>query len=67
LLYVLALGGIGLLFLIAAPALDPDLAIVGLILIGVAAAMAVIFIVLAYRRLKRHGQRPPECSSDRRQ
>lgn len=40
---------IGGLFLIGALVLDPDMAPIGLILIGVAAVMVVVYFVLAYR------------------
>jgi hypothetical protein len=64
-LYVLAFGIIGLLFLLGAPMLDPDLRVVGLILIGVAAGMLVIYLFLAFRAFHRRGARPPECESGR--
>lgn len=64
LLYVLAFGAIGSIFLIAAPLLDADLRFVGLILVGVSAAMLLIFLALAYRAFGRDGPRPPDCSSD---
>jgi hypothetical protein len=50
LLFALVGGG----FLLAAPLLDPDLAVVGLILVSVAVFMFATFWLLAYRAFARH-------------
>jgi len=47
--YSLMFAAIGGLFLLGAAVLDPDMAPIGLILIGVAVAMVVVYFVLAYR------------------
>lgn len=47
-IYSLLLGLVGASFLLAAPLLDPDLAVVGMILLGVAVLMLVTFWLLAY-------------------
>jgi hypothetical protein len=52
---VFALVGGG--FLVAAPLLDPDLAVVGLILLAAAVFMLVTFWILAYRAFARHRPR----------
>ena len=55
--YSLAFALVGGAFLVAAPLLDPDLAVVGLILLAVAVFMFVTFWVLAYRAFARHRPR----------
>jgi hypothetical protein len=64
LVYVLGFAGVGVGFMLAAPALDPDLGTVGLILVVVAGAMLAIYLALAYRAFRRRGPRPPECTPD---
>jgi len=58
--YSLLFALVGASFLVAAPLLDPDLAVVGLILVAVALFMFATFWFLAYRafgaeRKRRHG------------
>jgi len=47
--YSLMFAAIGGLFLVGGAVLDPNMAPIGLILIGVAVAMVVVYFVLAYR------------------
>jgi len=51
--YSLLFALVGAAFLLAAPLLDPDLAVVGLILLAVAVLMFATFWVLAYRAFGR--------------
>jgi 4-hydroxybenzoate polyprenyltransferase len=57
---------VGLGFLIAAPLLDSDLAIVGLILVAVAVFMFATFWILAYRAFGRERGRPNSTDDMRR-
>jgi hypothetical protein len=52
--YSLLFGLVGVGFLLAAPVLDPDLAVVGGILLAVAVLMFATFWLLAYRAFGRH-------------
>jgi uncharacterized membrane protein YdcZ (DUF606 family) len=54
--YSLLFALVGGAFLLAAPLLDPDLAVVGAILVAVAALMFVSFWLLAFRAF--HSKRP---------
>lgn len=63
--YVLMFVGIGILFVAGAPLLDPDLAVIGLILIGVGFAMMLVYGLLAYRSFGGRHAGSPDCRSDR--
>lgn len=59
--YSLFFAVVGIAFLLAGPVLDPDLSVVGLILLAVAMLMLVTFSLLAYRAF---GAQERPCVSD---
>lgn len=63
LFYAFMFAVVGLLFLLGASYLDPDMWTVGLILILVSAVMLITYLVLAYRAFGR-GDRDDDASVD---
>lgn len=64
LFYSLMFAFVGLLFLLGAFYLDPDMWTVGLILILMSAVMVITYLVLAYRTFERRGRRDESHSVD---
>ena len=64
LFYSLMFAFVGLLFLLGAFYLDPDMWTVGLILILISAVMVITYLVLAYRAFGREGRRDESPAVD---